>query len=357
MMNLTEIFHRFLPDVNPSEIKSFGNGNINDTYLITDEPGNKRWLLQRINHKVFPRIAVLQKNVDIVSRKMAEKLQGDPDAARKYLYFYPVADVPERNYTEADGNYWRLCRFIDDSISLNEVTPQTARSAGEAFGRFEEILSDIPEGELGETIENFHNVSFRLWELQQAVEKDAAGRLASVRHLVDELQRRAEEMTVQERLYREGKLPKRTIHCDTKVDNILFSRKGGVLCVVDWDTVMPGFILSDVGDFIRTGVCSTAEDEPDTTKISVKKDVYKAFVEGYLSTARFLTPLEKSLIAYGGCMMTYMQAVRFLTDYINGDTYYKVTDSEHNLRRTLAQMTYLKRLDECREEMEELLKD
>lgn len=354
-MTPTEIFKCFLPNEPIQEVKPFGQGNINDTYAVTDTNGTRRWLLQRINHHVFPRVEVLQKNVEIVSQTMAQKLAGDPEAERKYLYFYPTAADPSKNYVCIEGNYWRLCRFIPKSHGLSAVTPDTARSAGRAFGRFEEILSDIPEGTLGETIINFHNVSFRIDELRQAVSKDAAGRLATVQADVDWLLSREVEMTAQERLYAQGELPKRTIHCDTKVDNILFDENDQVLCVVDWDTLMPGFILSDVGDFIRTGVCSTPEDEPDTGKIAVKIDVYKAFVEGYLSTATFLTPVEKSLIAYGGRMMTYMQAVRFLTDYINGDTYYKVADPEHNLRRSKAQIAYLKRLDEATKEMEEML--
>lgn len=355
---MEDIVKQFLPNEEIGEIKAFGNGHINDTFGVKDAQGNLRWVLQKVNHHVFPRIEVLQHNVDVVSKKMGEKLreEGMADYERRFLYFYPLASDPSKNYTFDGEHYWRLCRYIPQSKSLSELTPQTARSAGEAFGRFEEILSDIPEGVLGDTIVNFHNMSFRLGELRDAVNRDAEGRYAKVKDLVNKLESRADKMVLQEQLYAQGKLPKRTIHCDTKVDNVLFDEDDHVLCVVDWDTVMPGFILSDVGDFIRTGVNTGAEDEADLDKIGVNMPVYKSFVEGYLSTAgKFLTPTERKLIAYGGRMMTYMQAVRFLTDYINGDTYYKVHDPEHNLRRAIAQFTYLERLEEKAPEMEAVL--
>ena len=240
---------------------------------------------------------------------------------------------------------------------MSELTPTAAHHAGAAFGQFEEILSVIPEGRLGETIENFHSMPFRLRQLREAVEKDPVGRVAGVRDILEEIDKRADKMLQQERLHEEGKLPKRTIHCDTKVDNVLFDKTGCVLCVVDWDTVMPGYILSDVGDFIRTGVNLAPEDEADLSKIGVNMPIYKAFVEGYLSTAgKFLNPTERSLIAYGGRLMTYMQTVRFLADYIDGDKYFKVHHPEHNLQRTRAQLRYLECLEEKAEEMEALLK-
>ena len=259
-------------------------------------------------------------------------------------------------------------RYLEDDVNRKErmshtetaapgSTPTAAHHAGAAFGQFEEILSVIPEGRLGETIENFHSMPFRLQQLRDAVAQDAAGRVAEVQDILAEIDRRTDSMLIQEKLYAEGKLPKRTIHCDTKVDNVLFDKSGAVLCVVDWDTVMPGFILSDVGDFIRTGVNFAPEDEADLSKIGVNMEIYKAFVEGYLSTAgKFLTPTERSLIAYGGRLMTYMQTVRFLADYIDGDKYFKVHHPEHNLQRTRAQLRYLECLEEKAAEMEALLK-
>lgn len=339
-------------------VRAFGNGHINDTYAVADAQGVDRWVLQRINHHVFPRVEVLQRNVAIVADTIRRKLTeaGDPDVERKYLNFLPLKSNPECNYYFDGENYWRLCTFIPDSMSLSELSCESARYAGEAFGQFEEMLSDIPEGVLGDTIVDFHSMSFRLQQLREAISADPVGRAVKVKDLVAELEKRSEDMLLQDRLYAEGKLPKRTIHCDTKVDNVLFDKSGRVLCVVDWDTVMPGFILSDVGDFIRTGVNLAPEDEVDLSKIGVNMGIYKAFVEGYLSTAgKFLNETERSLIAYGGRLMTYMQTVRFLADYINGDTYFKVHHPEHNLQRSLAQFRYLQCLEEKAAEMEALL--
>lgn len=354
---MKEIISQFVEANLMGSFRPFGNGHINDTYAVADTEGTDRWILQRINHHVFPRVEVLQHNVDVVSKTLRERLvaSGDPDAERKYLSFLPLRHDPERNYYYDGENYWRMCCFIPDSMSLSELTPESARYAGEAFGQFEEMLSDIPEGVLGDTIVDFHSMPFRLRQLREALAADPVGRAAQVQDLVEEIEKRSESMLVQERLYAEGRLPKRTIHCDTKVDNVLFDKGGKVLCVVDWDTVMPGFILSDVGDFIRTGVNLAPEDEADLSKIGVNMPIYKAFVEGYLSTATFLNDTERSLIAYGGRLMTYMQTMRFLADYINGDTYFKIHHPEHNLQRTRAQFRYLQCLEERAEEMEALL--
>ncbi len=356
---MKEIVSQFVASDQIGELVPFGNGHINDTYAVSDTEGVRRWILQRINHHVFPRVEILQSNVAVVSRTLREKLEaaGDKDAARRYLDFLPLREDPKCNYYFDGENYWRVCTFIPDSMSLSELTCESARYAGEAFGQFEEMLSDIPEGILGDTIIDFHSMPFRLRQLREALAADPVGRASKVSDLIEEIERRADKMLIQEQLYAEGKLPKRTIHCDTKVDNVLFDKSGKVLCVVDWDTVMPGFILSDVGDFIRTGVNLAPEDEADLSKIGVNMEIYRAFVEGYLSTAgKFLNETERSLIAYGGRLMTYMQTVRFLADYINGDTYFKVHHPEHNLQRTRAQFRYLQCLEEKAEEMEALLR-
>lgn len=356
---MQNIIDKFIPRGEFSNYEPFGGGHINDTFVVYDNKEERKWILQRVNHHVFPRIEILQHNIEVVSNVMRERLEkdNDPDKERKYLNFLKLLDDNTKNYYYDGENFWRMCNFIPRSKTLTEMNETSARFAGEAFGKFEEMLSEIKEGELGETIEDFHSMPWRLEQLRQAIEKDPLGRVSKVQDIIDEIEKRKDSMLIQEKLYKEGKLPKRTIHCDTKVDNILFDEDGSVLCVIDWDTVMPGFILSDVGDFIRTAVCTAPEDEPDLDKISVNMDVYKAFVEGYLSTAgKFLSEVERSLIAYGGRLMTYMQTVRFFADYIDGDNYFKVHHSEHNLQRTKAQLRFLECLEEKAEEMEALLK-
>ncbi len=198
---------------------------------------------------------------------------------------------------------------------------------------------------------------FRLQQLQDAINANPAGRLAKVQPIVDELLGRAEDMCKAERLYKEGKLPKRITHCDTKVNNMLFDENGKFLCVIDLDTTMPGFVLSDFGDFIRTAANNGAEDDEDLSKVNVNMDIFKEFSRGYIEAARpFLTQTEIENLPYGAQLLTYMQTVRFLTDYINGDTYYKIKSPEHNYQRTLAQLTLLHSIDAHLEEMNNWIK-
>jgi Ser/Thr protein kinase RdoA (MazF antagonist) len=171
--------------------------------------------------------------------------------------------------------------------------------------------------------------------------------------MVGEIEKRAKDMCIQEELYREGKLKKRTNHCDTKVNNIMFDEEGKVLCVIDLDTVMPGFVLSDIGDFIRTGANTGAEDDENLDNVEVNLEIFEAYTRGYMETAKaFLTPQEIKLLPYGGRLLTYMQTVRFLTDYINGDTYYKIHSPKHNLIRTKAQFKLLLSLEAHAPEMD-----
>ncbi len=356
---MKNIIKEFLHVSEFTDIVPFGGGHINDTFAVSDINGERKWILQRVNHHVFPRIEVLQNNIEVVSNVMRDRLlkDSDPDIDRKHLKFIKLLSDSSKNYYFDGENYWRMCQFIPRSKTLTEMNEKSAATAGEAFGKFEEMLSSIPEGVLGETIINFHSMPWRLQQLDEAVKLDKVGRVAEVKDILDEIYSRRDKMLIQEDLYQKGLLPKRTIHCDTKVDNVLFDEDGSVLCVIDWDTVMPGFILSDVGDFIRTAVSTAAEDEADLNKIEVNMPIYKAFVEGYLSTAgKFLNEYERSLIAYGGRLMTYMQTVRFLADYLDGDNYFKIHHPKHNLQRTKAQLQFLKKLEEKAEEMEALLK-
>ena len=337
----------------------FGNGHINDTLKVITASGSEKYVLQRINHHIFKNVDMLQNNIRIVTSHIREKLaqRNETDIDRKVLTFLPAYDG--KNYYYDGENYWRVCRMIPDSISLEEVNTTLSNEAGKAFGDFQSMLADIPEGTLGETIPNFHNMEFRLQQFREAKEANLAGRLDSVGDLVEEIEKRAEAMCIQEVLYREGKLRKRINHCDTKVNNILFDNQSGkVLCVIDLDTVMPGYVLSDIGDFIRTGANAGAEDDPDLNRVHVNMEIFKAYTRGYMESAKsFLTPLEISLLPYGGRLLTYMQTVRFFLDYLNGDTYYKIHHPEHNLQRTKAQFKLLQSLEEHAAEMDDFMKE
>jgi Ser/Thr protein kinase RdoA (MazF antagonist) len=352
---ITEIVKAFGMAGTITSAETFGNGHINDTWRLSGTDGAPLYILQRINHHIFRDVDMLQTNIVKVTSHIRQKLEerNEADIDRKVLRFLPAADG--KTYFFDGENYWRICIFIPRSVSHENITPALSYSAGKAFGDFHLMLSDMPE-ELGETIPNFHNMEFRLQQFKEALEADAVGRVKNVKALTEEILSRSKAMCIQEELFRDGKLKKRINHCDTKVNNILFDEAGGVLCVIDLDTVMPGFVLSDIGDFIRTGANNGAEDDADLSRVSVNMDIFKAYAQGYMeSAASFLTPLEISLLPYGGRLLTYMQTVRFLTDYINGDVYYKIHHPLHNLQRTKAQFQLLLDLEARAAEMDKFI--
>ena len=336
---LQEIVGHFAVQGKVTGIRPLGNGLINDTFLVeTDGPDN--YVLQRINQSIFRDVDLLQHNIDCVTRHIREKLvaAGESDIERKVLRFLPARATGKSYWTDGT-QWWRVSVFIRDALTFEAVTPEYARCAGVAFGRFEAMLADLPDS-LGETIPDFHNMELRARQLRDAVAADAAGRMADpeIRSLVSDIRSFEEEMCKAERMHRAGVLPKRICHCDTKVNNMLFDRDGSILCVIDLDTVMPSFVFSDFGDFLRTAANTGAEDDPDLDKVSFNMEIFKAFAEGYLESAGvFLTPVERENLPFAAMLFPYMQAVRFLTDYINGDTYYKIQYPEHNLVRTRAQ--------------------
>ena len=346
------LFNHFQSEDKITVVEPFGNGHINDTFLAINSEGKAKYILQRINHRIFKDVDMLQNNIHRVTSHIRKKLiaSGETDVDRKVLTFLPTKDG---KYYHFDGeSYWRVCLYIPGSRTYEEVNPEYSFEAGKAFGRFQEMLSDIPEGTIGEIIPDFHNMEFRLKQFREAIDTNAAGRLDEARELVDELLERSETYCVQEQLYREGKLKKRINHCDTKVNNILFDEEGKVLCVIDLDTVMPGFVLSDIGDFIRTACNTGAEDDENLDRIQVNMEIFKAYTRGYMETAKdFLSPLEIRMLPYGGRLLTYMQTVRFLTDYLNGDTYYKIHSPKHNWQRSLAQFKFLRELEAKTSEM------
>lgn len=356
-MNNTELQHvisRFPQVKAVKEIKPLQSGLINRTYLVTTEsPDN--YILQCINHHVFTDVEQLQHNIECVTRHIRAKLiaRGEPDIERKVLHFLTATN--EKTYYFDGTHYWRMCVYIRDSYTQTEVTPETAYLVGLKFGEFESMLADLPE-KLGETIPDFHNMEFRMRQLREAVRADKAGRKEKVLDLIDAMERDADDMCAAERLYRAGKLPKRICHCDTKVSNMLFDAEGKVLCIIDLDTVMPSFVFSDFGDFLRTAASTAAEDEPDTEKIHFNMNIFRAFTRGYLESASaFLTPLEIEMLPYAVRLFPYMQAVRFLTDYLNGDTYYQTAYPEHNYVRTRAQYKLYKETCKAVPEMQQYI--
>lgn len=348
-----EIISHFPETGEVKEVKPLGSGLINDTFLVvTADEAKPDYVLQRINHAIFQDVELLQNNIEAVTAKIRETLEknGTEDIDRHVLRFIP-SDSGKTYYFDGE-NYWRMMVYIPGSETFDTVDPEYARLAGVEFGRFQSMLTSLAD-QLGETIPDFHNMELRLRQLKDAVAADPVGRVKEVECLLEEINKRADKMCFAEKLHREGKLPKRVCHCDTKVNNMLFDKETGkVLCVIDLDTVMPSYIFSDFGDFLRTAANTLAEDDPNYDGIDFRFDVFKAFAEGYLESAKgFLTPVEIENIPNCVEMFPYMQAVRFLTDYINGDTYYKIKYPEHNLVRTLNQMRLLEKAESRHEDM------
>lgn len=353
---LKAIVAQFAIEGTVERIKPLGEGLINDTYkVLTAEAGQPDYVLQRVNNNVFPDVDMVMRNIGAVTDHIRQKLvaAGEDDLERKVLRFIPNK-TDGKLYIVQDSQYWRLMVFIPNAITKQAVDPESSRDAGRAFGRFQAMLADIPV-QLGETIKDFHNMEFRLQQLREVVAKDPAGRVhePQVERMLQEIDARAHEMCKAERMGREGSLPKRVCHCDTKVNNMMFNDKNEVLCVIDLDTVMPNFIFSDYGDFLRTGANFVAEDNADMTAVGFNMEIFKAFTEGYLESARsFLLPVEIENLPYAAALFPYMQCVRFLWDYLSGDKYWKCQYPEHNFVRANNQLHLLYSIESHYSEMQ-----
>ena len=343
-------------------IKPLGEGLINDTLKVkTAESDAPDYVLQRVNTNVFPDVDMVMRNIDAVTTHIRKKLEaaGEDDIDRKVLQFVASKQDSSKLYVIVDGQYWRMMVFVPNAITKQAVNAESSRAAGKAFGNFQAMLADIPN-ELGETIPKFHNMEFRLQQLREVIAKDPAGRVnePQVQQMLAEIDKRAEEMCKAERLGREGKLPKRVCHCDTKVNNMMFDQQDNVLCVIDLDTVMPNFIFSDYGDFLRTAANFVAEDDPDMKSVGFNMEIFKAFTEGYLASAKsFLTPIEIENLPYAASLFPYMQCVRFLWDYLSGDKYWKCQYPEHNFVRANNQLHLFLSIESHLPEMQAFVQD
>lgn len=356
LTNTYDIVSRFATEGTLADIRPLGNGLINDTYKVsTKEADAPDYVLQRVNTTVFTDVDMLMDNIAAVTRHIRKKLEAAnvTDIDRKVLRFI-AADGGELYHREADGTVWRMMVFIPNAKTYEAVTPEYSYFAGNAFGHFEDMLVDIPE-KLGEVIPDFHNMEFRMKQLREVIEKNPAGRVGedAVKQLLDLIGKDAEEMCKAERMGREGKLPKRVCHCDTKVNNMMFDEEGHVLCVIDLDTVMPSFVFSDYGDFLRSAANTTAEDDPDMSHVAFNEEIFKAFTRGYIEGARFLTPVETENLPYAVALFPFMQSVRFLWDYLSGDHYWKCKYPQHNLDRARNQM----RLYQCVREHDDMMRE
>lgn len=354
---MRNIVEKFAVQGEVAEIKCFDGGLINSTFVVKTAGDSPDYILQCINHSIFKDVPLVQRNIEAVTAHIRHKLEisGESDIDRKVLTLIPLAGSA-RTYYYDGGKYWRMMLYIRDSVTRKDVDADSAYITGLSFGNFQYQLSDC-EARIGESIPDFHNMELRISQLHEAVEADRAGRAGSeeAREITAYLRSYEKEMSKAEDLYREGLLPKRICHCDTKLSNILFDKDGAVLCVIDLDTLMPSFVFSDFGDFLRTAGSTVAEDDPAIEKVEFRMDIFRAFAKGYVESAGFLTPVEKENLPYAALRFSYMQAVRFFADYLNGDTYYRTSYPEHNLVRTRNQLALFKSQMKCLEEMKSFI--
>jgi Ser/Thr protein kinase RdoA (MazF antagonist) len=359
--DFSEILHGFDLEQADFQIAPYGSGHINHTYLLkSDQLQHPDYLLQKINNYVFKDVDGLMNNVARVIRHLKDKLRKDPgaDENKEVLTLLPARDG-KQYYQDSKGEYWRIYHYLDDTKSYDLVTSTTqAFEGGKAFGRFQLLLADLDAALLIETIPNFHHIEKRLQTFEQSCIQDAVSRKKDCQPEIDFIRERAERMCIILEKGRKGLIPLRITHNDTKFNNVLLDPQDNAQCVIDLDTVMPGYVAYDFGDAVRTIINTCVEDEPDLSKISLNTSLFKAYTEGYLQEAiDFLTDEEIESLIEGAFLLPYMQAVRFLTDFLDGDKYFKIHSPLHNLQRTRAQLQLLSKLEEQEHTLRKIIKD
>ena len=346
-MKISEITKQFSIDL---PAKPFGNGHINSTYAVGEPP---RYVLQKINTDVFTDPEGLMGNIFAVTSFLRERIAetgGDPE--RETLTYLPT-ETGAHFYRDEAGNCWRMYRFIGDAFSYESATPALFADSARAFGRFQRMLADFPANTLKETIPQFHDTSARLAQLKTAIAENKSGRAASVSKEIGFALAREGETRVITDAIAEGSVPLRVTHNDTKLNNVLFDGKTKkALCVIDLDTVMPGSLLYDYGDALRFGASTAAEDETGLSKVHFDLDLFRAYTEAYLEVlGDRMTPREIELLPTGAKLMTLECGMRFLTDHINGDVYFRIHRENHNLDRARTQFRLVAEMEEKTERM------
>ena len=358
MVSIENVVSNFTVEGKVVDYIPFGNGHINDTRLVTMDNG-VQYVLQRINKNVFKRPDLLMENYVGVTkfiRKKIEAMGGDP--LREVLNAIPTKDGKPFTIDE-EGQYWRLLVYVTESMSYDQVEkPEQFYDSAVSFGDFQYMLRDYPAETLHETIVNFHNTPDRYRQLMEAIEGDAKGRLKEVSAEVEFAKARREFANTLENAHKEGRLPLRVTHNDTKLNNILFDiNTGKTLCVVDLDTIMPGYSVNDFGDSIRFGATTALEDETDLSKVNFDISLYELYVKGFIEGAKGgLTEGELEMLPIGAIMMTFECGMRFLADYLNGDTYFRVHRPSHNLDRCRNQFKLVADMESQLDEMRAIVR-
>ncbi len=358
---LMQIADKFQFEGEKEQIEPHGSGHINDTFLLTCRLGlqKKRYILQRMNHNVFKDPKGLMENVVGVTTFLQKKIRengGNPE--REALTVVPTKSGESYCVLE-DGTYWRMYFFIEDTTSFDAVENQNDfYESAVAFGHFQKLLEEYPASSLHETIPDFHNTIDRLAKFKAAVEKDALGRAKEVQEEIQFVLDRSDDCHVLCDMLESGELPLRVTHNDTKLNNIMIDNATGKgLCVIDLDTVMPGSALYDYGDSIRFGANTGAEDEKDLSKISCDLELFALYTKGFIEGCEgSLTEKEIMMLPMGAKLMTLECGIRFLTDYLEGDVYFKIHRPEHNLDRCRTQFRMVKDMEDKWEQMQDTVK-
>ncbi|MGA3160126.1 MAG: aminoglycoside phosphotransferase family protein [Terracidiphilus sp.] len=329
----------------------YGSGHINDTYCVVFEQAGAttRFIVQRINQGIFRNPAALMENIYRVTSHLAAQAAGEPESERRVLTLIPACDG-RAWHMDAGGNYWRAYRFIEGARTYDAVEfAEQAFEAAKAFGRFQQQLANLPAPRLHDTIPDFHNTPKRFIALEEAIGADVAGRANQARREIAFALARKPMASV----LLDANLPERVTHNDTKFNNVLLDDATGEgICVVDLDTVMPGLALYDFGDMVRTTTCAALEDERELSKVTMQFDLFEVLARGYLQSAGgFLTKEEKQHLAFSGKLITFEQGIRFLTDYLAGDTYYKIQREGQNLDRCRTQFKLIESIEAQEERM------
>jgi Phosphotransferase enzyme family len=336
----------------------YGNGHINDTYLVTCAAAGVpvRYILQHINGQVFHDPIAVMRNIERVTAHLAAQSESEPRSGPESMRRVPRLIATRQGcawHADDQGEIWRAYRYVEGTRSYETAeTEKLAFEAARAFGRFQQQLASLPPPRLVETIPNFHHTPKRFEALEQAIAADVAHRAALAGAEIDFAL--AHERIVGELL--NAGLPERTTHNDTKLNNVLFDEATGEgICVIDLDTVMPGLAVYDFGDMVRTTTSAAQEDERDLSKVSMRFEMFEALVRGYLDAAgTFLTKEEKKLLAFSGKLITFETGIRFLTDFLAGDTYFKVHREGHNLDRCRTQFKLVESIEQQEEAMNRL---
>ena len=354
---IASIFAQFNTGTQLKAFRHFGSGHINDTILVeTVGESNPDFVLQLVNHHIFKDVPGLMHNIAVVT-----------DFIRSYLKEIPGSDPDVEVLTliktfegkaflkDVKGGFWRCYLYIPDAISYDRVdSEEKATEGGRIFGKFQSILSGLDAKKLSETIPYFHDLEKRLETFRKTIADNPVNRVLQVSDEISFVEERAEELLSITRKINNGEIPIRITHNDTKFNNILFDKQNHAQCIVDLDTVMPGSVLHDFGDAIRTAANTAIEDEADLSKVSLDIKLFKAYTAGYLSEAcTFLVPSEIENLALSAKFMVYIIGLRFLTDYIDGDNYFKIQHPEHNLQRCRSQFQLIRSIETQFEAMQE----